>query len=88
MSLDALQIDGLAGAFGHWNSALRPVSASISNIRADSSYGLGAFMEDQPTEVIGEVGQDLFRLSKPWWDGSVFPNIMPITTLDFNEALI
>ncbi len=27
-------------------------------------------------------------LSKPWWDGSVFPNIMPITTLDFNEALI
>ena len=63
LSQDALQIDGLAGAFGHWNSALLPVSASISNIRADSSYGLGAFMEDQPTEIAGEVGQDKFRHS-------------------------
>ena len=61
LRLDALQIDGLAGAFGHWNSAPRPVSASISNIRADSSYGLGAFMEDQPTEAAGEFGQDKFR---------------------------
>ena len=27
----------------------------------DSSHGLGAFMEDEPDEVVGDIGQDEFR---------------------------
>ena len=36
----------------------------------DSSHGSGAFMEDEPVEIVGDIGQDEFRFGPCDTDGA------------------
>lgn len=48
----------------------RPLESAFVLIRADSSCGEARFVEDQPVEVVGQIGERQFRLGPLEPDGA------------------
>jgi len=57
-----MAFSGLDGLYGPGSGTLGCSQRRLSHLRTDSSCGAGPLMEDQAVEVVGDVGQDQFRL--------------------------
>lgn len=58
------------GRFAAGSAGFQAGSSADFGFRADSSHSPGALMEDQPVEIVGDVGQGELRLGTSQTDGA------------------